>query len=69
MLEMNENGVVKLSWRFISQSFNEIEILDLGMSCQTDGTVYNKQAMRCQFVSWSAWLVRWWLMKERLRIK
>jgi hypothetical protein len=67
--EVMQNGVVTLSWRVISQSFNEIEVFECTMSCRGDGTVESKGGMRCQFVGWSAWQMRWWLIKERLGIK
>ncbi len=67
--ETIQDGVVTLSWRFISQSFNEMDILDCKMSFKTDGTIDNQSSTRCQMTGWSAWIERWELFKYRLGIK
>lgn len=61
-----ENGSATLTWVFTKQSLNQMDVFTYKTTCNDDGTFSNSTGIRCQFEGWSAWLVRWWMLKQKM---
>lgn len=60
-----QNGSTMLEWHFTKHSINQVDLFEYKTFCNENGTIHNSSGIRCQFDGWSAWQIRWMLMKAR----